>query len=725
MAPKQATDAKKKQRRLLLVGVVALLPLMGFAGAALLSALAAYRTIDNERLQYTARAVSAAVDAKLGIYITALEVLATSRLLDGPLDVEAFEARARGAGEPLGGGIVLIDAPPDLQMLANTRRQPGGPLPRAVHPEGEAVLEGVFATGRPGVSDLFTGAVTGRPTLAIMVAVDRPGQPRRVLALAVTPAALNEMLAQQGLPPGTFAAIADGRFRIIARSFDPEGRRVGASAPDWVQSAVADHHSTLVVGPGWKGHDNIYAVERLTRVPGWTVAVAAPQAAQHASAWAAVRWLVAGGTALGLGMVVVAWAIRREAVRDAWREADALRAGRAEVQRLLGGLPAVVFLREVAPDGTFRTIYRGGDVETVLGWPAKDLASRQDLEGMIHLEHATLGQLGLQLLRDGHLGHEWRMRQPGGDCRTLHTLAHVLSRRPDGGAEVVGYTVDISARREAEARALASARLASVGEMAAGLAHEIRQPLQVISLAAELAQMAIPQGKTEQMSAQLEKIIQQTARTSEMIEHVRRFARGADSNELPEAVPLSAAIQATLQLTRTTLRDALIEVEVALDEPAPVVRGHSVLLEQVLSNLLLNARDALVTRPVGAPRRIRIASEPGSHGMVRLTLADTGGGISPEVIERLFEPFVTTKGPDKGTGLGLSICHGLIKGMGGRIEAHNTNEGAVFTIILPRALPDRDLAADREDFIDGNDRFAGQAQPAAANGQDIPNEHQT
>ena len=82
------------------------------------------------------------------------------------------------------------------------------------------------------------------------------------------------------------------------------------------------------------------------------------------------------------------------------------------------------------------------------------------------------------------------------------------------------------------------------------------------------------------------------------------------------------------------------------------------------------------------PRRIRIAAAPGAEGTVHLTLADTGGGIAPEVMSRLFEPFVTTKGPDKGTGLGLSLAYSLIKGMGGTIEAHNDAEGAVFVITL-------------------------------------------
>lgn len=668
-----------------MMGMAALLPLGCIAGAALLSTLAAYRTIDQERLQYTARAVAAAVDARLGSYLASLEMLGVSRALDDPPDFEDFERRARLAAEALGGEVVLIGPPPEFRMLAHTRRQPDRPLPRAVHPEGEDALEAVFQSGGARISDLFTGAVTGRPTLAIIVPVERPGQSRRALALAISPSSFSSLLTEQDLPAGTFAAIADSDFRIIAHSLDRDGRATGMRAPEWTAAAVGDQSRTVVVGPGWSGQDNVYAVERLALAPGWTVTVAEPQAVQQAQAWAAVGWLLAGGAALALGMLVLIWMIRWEAVRDGRREADALRAGRAQVERLLGGLPAVIFLRDMAADGTSQLLYRGGDLEAVMGWPNAELAARQDFDDLLPEDEVSLGQLGPQLLRDGRLSHEWHMRQPDGSLRTLHTLAHVLARRPNGGAEVVGYTVDITARREAEARALNATRLASVGEMAAGLAHEIRQPLQAISFAAELAELALRNDDAEGVRKRLDMVMQEVKRTSDMIEGVRRFARGGDGTAEAELVSLADRVQAALKLTRSALRAAMVRVEVELGQPVPMVRAHPVLLEQVLINLLLNARDAMAARPPDAPRRIRIAAEPRAENVVQLTVSDTGGGIAPEVMARIFQPFVTTKEPDKGTGLGLSICRGLIRSMGGRIEAWNDGEGAVFTIILPSA----------------------------------------
>ena len=810
-----------RRRGISLLGFVALLPLAAFASFAVVTALDTYRAAGEVRLRDTARALASGVDAELGRHFAALETLATSPLLDTSLDLAAFEENARTIGNRLGGWIVLIGPPPVYEMQANTRRMPGSALPSTLPADGYAALSvplaSVFGEGLSAVSDLFAGTFAERHVFAALASVDRPGQPRRVLALASETGSLRALLAQQDLPPGTFAAIADSRLRILAHSFDPEGHRVGSPVPDWVGAAIDGKQRTLVVGPGLQGQDKVYAVERLRLAPGWTVTVAEPLAGQKASAWEAVRLLLAGGGALGLGLAVVVWANRRETLRVARREAEALRAGRAEVERLHGGLPAVIFLREAAPDGSSRLVYRGGDLETVTGWPGAEFAARQNFEDLIHPEDTTLTQAIPRLLRDGHVSYRWRMRQPGGGWRTLHTLAQVLTRRLDGGAEVVGYTldvtaeheaavraeatqqdlertlkhapvvvfrgrawpdgsylrayispaieritgwpmermtvpgqlnllfapedraatpaymrdlvrngtaccdrrlqradgrwmtvrmemsvihrhgdasvdavgyiVDITAEREAKARAMASARLASLGEMAAGLAHEIKQPLQSISLAAETAQFAATAGNAAEVHRRLERIVEQTQRTAELVDHLRRFARGAEEGAPPEAFPLAAAIEGALELTRSGLHAASVTVDVALGDPPPVLRGQGVLLEQVLSNLLLNARDALATRPDGAPRRIRIAAAPGPDGMVRLTVADTGGGIAPEVMARLFEPFVTTKGPDKGTGLGLSICHGLVKGMGGNIEARNDDAGAVFTITLPSALP--------------------------------------
>jgi C4-dicarboxylate-specific signal transduction histidine kinase len=682
-------QASRSRRGALLIGLAALLPLVALAIIAVMSTLGAYRAADEARLRGTARALAAAVDAELGTVLAALNTLASSDQLDRALDAHAFAARSRPVGDLFGGWVVLLGPAPEYRVLALSSQIDQDTLPIALPPENrraiQPLLTEVYDHGRAGISDLFDGAVVRRQIITAMVPIIRDGHPPRGLALSFEPSSLRALLARQDLPRGTFAAVADGQYRILAHSFDPEGRRVGVQAPDWVAAAVQGQQSALLVGPGWQGRDNVYAVERVRLAPDWTVTVAEPVALQRASAWEAVRWLLAGGAALGLCLAVVVWAHRREAVQDARREAEALRVGRADVERLHGGLPAVIFLREMANDGTSRLVYRGGDLETVTGWPARAVAGRRHFDDLVHPEDSTFTRLGPRLLREGSASYQWRMRQPDGSWRVMHTLARVLTRRADGGAEIVGYTVDISARRDAEARALSAARLASLGEMSAGLAHEMKQPLQIISLAAEGIQRALSEGRTADIDRRVSRIVQHTQRSAQVIDRLRRFARGADDEAVAEAVSLGAAIESAMALVHSTLRDADIAVEVAMSDPGSIVRGQAVLLEQVLANLLLNARDAMSARPVEEPRRIRIATAPRPDGTVELTVADTGGGIAPHVMTRVFEPFVTTKGPDKGTGLGLSICHGLIKGMGGTIEVHNAAEGAVFTITLVAA----------------------------------------
>jgi signal transduction histidine kinase len=417
----------------------------------------------------------------------------------------------------------------------------------------------------------------------------------------------------------------------------------------------------------------------------WTRNFAAPQAVQEDSVWEVVWWQLAGGIALALGLIVVNWVSCRGAAPDARQEAATLPTERTEMERLHGGLPAIIFLREFMPDGTNRLIYRGGDLEAVIGWPLATFADVDNFHAWVDLPVDDYHAFFERVMREGVGTIEYRMRQPDGSWRTLRSRWRMLARRDDGTCEVAGYILDVSAERAAEARAFAAARLASLGEIAGGLAHEIKQPLQSISLAAELAQLAIRKGDASQVDALLEQIVEQTQRTADVIDQFRRFARVAEEGAALEAVSLAEAAGGALQLARSVLYEAEIRVEIALSEPPPVVRGQAVLLKQVLLNLLLNARDAIVAQPAGTPRQIRITAAAAPDDVVEITVADTGGGIAPAIMARLFEPFVTTKGPDTGTGLGLSICHRHIQEMNGRIHAHNSAEGAVFTIALPRS----------------------------------------
>lgn len=418
---------------------------------------------------------------------------------------------------------------------------------------------------------------------------------------------------------------------------------------------------------------------------------------------------VAGATgAVWLAQMTASWAglvfttavpylilsVTRERAAEILREREvaALQEGRAQIDRLLKDLPAVVFLREIWPDGRSRRLYRGGDEERVFGWPAAVLGR---IENLAELAVNLTTEERLAFYRDVPDGAltslEFQIRLPDGATRWMRASGRFLEQGEDGSRLAVGYITDIQDLRNAEARANNAARLASLGEMAAGLAHELRQPLAIVSMAAENAQDDIASGDLAAAQARLSRIIEQNQRASDIIDNLRRFAMGAQEAGVMEPVPLQEAVERALMLMGGALLRNGVQVEQAIGPLAPIALAWPGAIEQVLVNLLSNANDALAARPAGMRRvRIEAAADP-SAGTVRLVVADTGGGVPPEILPRLFQPFVTTKAADRGTGLGLAISHGMIRALGGSITAENKEDGAVFTVVLPAV---REPAAD-------------------------------
>lgn len=368
------------------------------------------------------------------------------------------------------------------------------------------------------------------------------------------------------------------------------------------------------------------------------------------------------------------------------REAEALLEGRAAVDRLLKDLPAVVFLRNYLPDGSTRLVYRGGDVEHALGWPAATVARMDDLSQLAASMTDTDRVAALRRALSAEVvSTEFQIRQPGGGVKWVRASGRVIEKRQDGSALVVGYITDIQDLRDAEARATSAARMASLGEMAVGLAHELRQPMAIMAMAAENALDDIATEDLVEAQLRLERIIQQNRRASDIIDNLRRFAMDAQDAGPKERVPLSAAVDRVLLLMAGALHRGAVLVERGFPERPPVALAWPGAVEQILVNLLGNANDALAARPAEA-RWVRIeAHDDPAAGTVRLVVSDSAGGVPPEILPRVFQPFVTTKAADRGTGMGLAICHGMAKALGGTISVENQAEGAVFTVTLPAA----------------------------------------
>ena len=256
--------------------------------------------------------------------------------------------------------------------------------------------------------------------------------------------------------------------------------------------------------------------------------------------------------------------------------------------------------------------------------------------------------------------------------------------------EVQAVGRDNTEVRRSQQQLTQSAKMATLGEMATGLAHEINQPLNVMRMAIVNVLKRLSNGdvQVDYLTDKLNRIDAQVQRAARVVDHMRVFGRRSEIEQQPFN-PLDA-IEGTLSLLSEGLRGKGVELRVKESGLQVQVRGYVDQLEQVLINLMVNARDALLSKRE-ANRDfqpwIAVSAESDEH-VVRLWVEDNGGGIDQRLLERIFEPFFTTKPVGVGTGLGLSVSYGIVENMGGRLSVRNGDEGARFCIELPVAVID-------------------------------------
>lgn len=233
---------------------------------------------------------------------------------------------------------------------------------------------------------------------------------------------------------------------------------------------------------------------------------------------------------------------------------------------------------------------------------------------------------------------------------------------------------DVTDRAELEQRLVQADKLSSIGLLAAGVAHEVNTPLAVISTYAQM--LAKQVSEDSQKSQILDKIAKQTFRASEIVNSLLNFSRTSTTSY--GEVNVNRVIQETLSLLEHQLQKSGIQVKTDFDSGLAAVHGNAGKLQQVFLNLFLNARDAM---PGGGILEVRTWAEDSS---AKIEVADTGTGIAPEHLNRIYDPFFTTKAARKGTGLGLSVTYGIIQEHGGSIEVSNRRSGgARFRVDLP------------------------------------------
>jgi PAS domain S-box-containing protein len=315
-------------------------------------------------------------------------------------------------------------------------------------------------------------------------------------------------------------------------------------------------------------------------------------------------------------------------------------------------------------------------VHDVLGYQAEDLLGKkiENWDGrspeLIELyQSVSRGQKMFGFCECGVRHHDGRYRTVRADASPFYDSEHKQTG-------VIVSMRDITIEKKLEHQIIQSERLAAMGQMIGGFAHELNNPLTSILGLSELLQ----EGEApEPVRKHLGMLQQQARRAADIVQNLMYFSRPPAPGKVP--LNLSELIQKTLHLHAYSLRKSNITVDFLPEPSLPLVNGDAHQLMQVFLNLALNAEQAVREVRDRGTLRIRLAANKNS---VSASFHDDGPGITPEILPNIFDPFYTTKRPGRGTGLGLSICKAILREHGGSIEATSgPGGGAVFTVTLP------------------------------------------
>jgi C4-dicarboxylate-specific signal transduction histidine kinase len=267
---------------------------------------------------------------------------------------------------------------------------------------------------------------------------------------------------------------------------------------------------------------------------------------------------------------------------------------------------------------------------------------------------------------------------------------HSCPRVHLGEDVIIANIADISDSIQAEAQLIQASKMATLGEMSAGVAHELNQPLNAIRIGSDLLKKMVERGETLEpdLTGKVSREIgAQVLRAAGIINHLREFGRKSEPDEV-EKVNINKPITEVFTVLGQQLKLKQIKVNLDLDENLPAVYGVSNRLEQVFINLVMNARDAIEEMLEKGSKKeregllsIRTYEE---KGMVVAVVRDNGIGMPERIKEKIFEPFFTTKEVGRGTGLGLSISYGIVKDYEGTIEVESMpGSGTIFKITFP------------------------------------------
>jgi PAS domain S-box-containing protein len=378
------------------------------------------------------------------------------------------------------------------------------------------------------------------------------------------------------------------------------------------------------------------------------------------------------------------------------REATAaLRASEERFREMTSAIEHLFWLSN--PEGTV-ALYVSPAYEKIWGRSCESVyRDPTSFVDAIHEDDRDRVRARLPLQREGTYDETYRIRRPDGTIVWIRSRAFPIRDASGNVVRVAGIAMDITAQRHLEQQLAHAQRLESIGRLAGGIAHDFNNLLTTILGTVDMQLME--ESPSAALREDLAAIKDAGERAATLTSQLLAFARR--QTVAPAQLDVAEVARQTEQLLRRVIGEH-VELSTVLDREPCVVVADRAQLEQVLVNLVINARDAMphggrlsiearnvsVGLPGSDPALRRAELDPGEY--VMLAISDTGAGISSEVLPHVFEPFFTTKHLGRGTGLGLATCYGIVQQAGGVILVDTqVGAGTTFTILLPRAIPER------------------------------------
>lgn len=658
-----------------------------------------------------ARGLMQAVDQHLLRIESTAQTLSLSESL-GRRDLAAFHRQARATMKELGVGTNVVLRDREGRQLLNSLVDWGRPL----NPPAEPLqVAAVFETGQPSISNLFIGPVLGQPIMSVDVPVTIGGQVAYALGIGVLPEQFNAILKAQSLPASWYTGVLDQNGVFVGRTHQPEnyvGKR-GSSSLLRQLDEVIEGSGQSITGEGTP----VFSFHSRSPHTGWSVAIGIPRqliigelletSAMLAAgmtlllalgAWLA--WLIGGrisGTfqalsqlASGLGSgrkaqtvipireaALVAAEMGRAATLLEEREAT-LKESEARFKALADNMAQLAWMA----DRHGQVLWFNRRWYEYTGGKEEDLLDPQWMRHL-HPEQADRAREKLaHHIRSGEPCEDtYQMRGRHGEYRWFLSSALPLRDRAGRITHWFGTHTDVTAQLDTQ-RALQEAD-ARKDEFIAVLAHELRNPLAPVRTAVEILKRTGPADpRVSRACTVIERQVTHMAKLIDELLDMARIVRGKLAMAL-QPCDLAVIVRNTAEDYQLSMEAAGLRFEIDIPAQPVPVRGDALRLAQMVGNLLNNASRFT---EAGGRVGVRVATEP---GQALVQVMDTGVGISPELRQRLFDPFsqavqdlARSKG---GLGLGLALTKGLVELQGGslQVSSEGLGRGATFTLRLP------------------------------------------